>query len=165
MGAEKTNVAGGNPATFSNGLTLAENATGIVTENELTRKTLRAMTAGTYTPNGTMPNYGGWADFMRVAHDAYAARGAAGVRAVVNVTPAAMRLMSGDEPTTTRRTRWTAGELLTAELPPTPWLIPGLLPIGLVILAGRRKLGKSFLALQMAGAIGSGGDFLGQRIV
>jgi hypothetical protein len=65
---------------------------------------------------------------------------------------------------TGRRTRWSAGELLTAELPPTPWLIPGLIPIGLVILAGRRKLGKSFLALQMAGAIGSGGDFLGQRI-
>lgn len=164
--AETQNATGGNPAAFSNsGLTLAENATGIVTENELTRKTLRAMTAGTYTPNGTMPNFGAWQDFMRVAHDAYAASGAAGVRAVVNVNPAAMRLLSGDEPATSgRRVRWTAGELLTAELPPTPWLIPGMIPIGLVILAGRRKLGKSFLALQMAGAIGSGGDFLGQKI-
>ena len=97
--AETQNATGGNPAAFSNsGLTLAENATGIVTENELTRKTLRAMTAGTYTPNGTMPNFGAWQDFMRVAHDAYAASGAAGVRAVVNVNPAAMRLLSGDEP-------------------------------------------------------------------
>ena len=95
MMAETQNATGGNPAAFSNsGLTLAENATGIVTENELTRKTLRAMTAGTYTPNGTMPNFGAWQDFMRVAHDAYAASGAAGVRAVVNVNPAAMRLLS-----------------------------------------------------------------------
>ena len=71
---------------------------------------------------------------------------------------------SAQPATSGRRVRWTAGELLTAELPPPPWLIPGMIPIGLVILAGRRKLGKSFLALQMAGAIGSGGNFLGQKI-
>ena len=167
MGLETQDATGGYPAASSanSGPALAENATGIVTENELTRKTLRAMLTGDYTPNGAMPNFGGWADFVLQAQNAYTARGAAGVRAVVNVSPAALRLLSGDEPATSgRRIRWTAGELLTAELPPTPWLIPGLIPIGLVILAGRRKLGKSFLALQMAGAIGSGGDFLGQKI-
>ena len=162
--AETTNAAGGNPATSPNRAGGPAFDSGvIVAENDLVRKTLRAMLTGDYRPNGTM-NFGGWADFMLQAQNAYAARGAAGARAVVNVSPEALRLLSGDEPTTTRRVRWTAGELLTAELPPTPWLIPGMIPIGLVILAGRRKLGKSFLALQMAGAIGSGGDFLGQKI-
>ena len=166
--AETRNATGGNPAAFPNRPAgLADNSGASIAENELTGKTLRAMLAGAYTPNGAMLNFGGWADFMRVAHDAYAAKGAAGVRAVVNVNPAALRLLSGDEPAAIgRRTRWTAGELLTADLPPTPWLIPGVIPIGLVILAGRRKLGKSFLALQMAGAIGSdgGGNFLGQKV-
>ena len=169
MGLETQDATGGYPAASSanSGPALAENATGIVTENELTRKALRSMLDGSYTPNGTMPDFGGWADFVAQCHNAYTARGAAGARAVVNVNPAALRLLSSDEPAAqTRRTRWTAGELLTADLPPTPWLIPGVIPIGLVILAGRRKLGKSFLGLQMAGAIGSdgGGNFLGQKV-
>ncbi len=169
MGLETQDATGGYPAASSanSGPALAENATGIVTENELTRKALRSMLDGSYTPNGTMPDFGGWADFVLQAQNAYTARGAAGARAVVNVNPAALRLLSSDEPAAqTRRTRWTAGELLTADLPPTPWLIPGVIPIGLVILAGRRKLGKSFLGLQMAGAIGSdgGGNFLGQKV-
>ena len=166
MGAEKTNATGGYPVASPNrpGGPAFDSA-GIIAENDLARKALRAMLDGKFTPNGAMSNYGGWADFVRVAQDAYTARGAAGVRAVVNVNPEALRLLSGDEPAAIgRRVRWTAGELLAADLPVTPWLIPGMIPIGLVILAGRRKLGKSFLALQMAGAIGSGGDFLGQKV-
>lgn len=164
--AETTNATAVQAVAFSDRPAgLSVNSGGIVAENALVRKTLRGMLAGDYTPNGATLNFGAWTDFVLQAQNAYAASGAAGVRAVVNVSPAALRLLSGDEPAaTTRRVRWTAGELLTAELPPTPWLIPGMIPIGLVILAGRRKLGKSFLALQMAGAIGSGGDFLGQRI-
>ena len=57
---------------------------------------------------------------------------------------------------------WTVAELLAAEFPPPRCLVPGLLPEGLVFLAGRPKLGKSWLGLQFATAVGTGGKVLGR---
>lgn len=42
------------------------------------------------------------------------------------------------------------------EFEPIKWAIPRLVPEGLAILAGKPKLGKSFLSLQMCEAVGSG---------
>ena len=56
---------------------------------------------------------------------------------------------------------WSVSELIDAEFPDPVYLVPGLLPTGLCVLAGRPKLGKSWLALQLATAIGSNGNFLG----
>ena len=53
-----------------------------------------------------------------------------------------------------------AKELQTMELKPINWIIPDLLPEGLLILAGRPKIGKSFLALNMSLAIANGGHAL-----
>lgn len=39
---------------------------------------------------------------------------------------------------------------------PLRWAIPGLLPEGLALLAGKPKLGKSFLSMQMAVAVATG---------
>ncbi|OGU79414.1 MAG: hypothetical protein A2254_04920 [Ignavibacteria bacterium RIFOXYA2_FULL_35_9] len=47
------------------------------------------------------------------------------------------------------------------ELKPINWVIKDLLPEGLLILAGRPKIGKSFLALNMSLAIANGGHALG----
>lgn len=58
------------------------------------------------------------------------------------------------------RTSYTAAELLAAEFPDPVWLVPGFIPVGLVVLAGRPKLGKSWMALQLAGAVSSGGKFM-----
>lgn len=44
------------------------------------------------------------------------------------------------------------------------WAIPNLLPVGLSILAGAPKLGKSWLALQIAQAVAAGGVTLNERI-
>jgi len=63
-----------------------------------------------------------------------------------------------------RRVAWTADELLDTLFEEPAWLVPGLLPVGLTILAGKRKIGKSWLALQLAGATGSGGKFLNRDI-
>lgn len=54
--------------------------------------------------------------------------------------------------------------ILTHEWPDLVWAIPGLLPTGLTVLAGRPKLGKSYLALQIAQAVAAGGVALGQRV-
>ncbi len=55
------------------------------------------------------------------------------------------------------KTSYTGDELSDAEFPDPVWLVPGLIPVGLVVLAGRPKLGKSWMALQLAGAVASGG--------
>ena len=57
---------------------------------------------------------------------------------------------------------WTAQELLEANFPEPSWLIPGLLPEGgLVLLAGKPKVGKSWLALDIAHGLSSGGTVCG----
>lgn len=62
------------------------------------------------------------------------------------------------------KVRWTAAELLHTQFPETKWAVPGILPEGLSILAGRPKLGKSWMALQIAHAVGMGGCVLGKRV-
>ena len=52
-------------------------------------------------------------------------------------------------------------ELMTTEFAPISWIVQDLMPIGLTILAGKPKLGKSIMGLQMAQAVASGADFLG----
>lgn len=52
---------------------------------------------------------------------------------------------------------WTAGELLRTAFAEPVWIVPGLIPSGFTVLAGRPKLGKSWLALQIATAVGAGG--------
>jgi hypothetical protein len=62
------------------------------------------------------------------------------------------------------KTDWTVEELYAAVLPEPKWIVPGLLPTGLASLAGRPKLGKSWLALQLAAAVAEGGSFLGRQV-
>lgn len=58
-----------------------------------------------------------------------------------------------------------AADLMAKELPPVRWCVPGLLPEGVTILAGKPKLGKSWLAFGLAIAVASGGVALGTRRV
>lgn len=51
--------------------------------------------------------------------------------------------------------------LATNYLDPT-WLVPGLIPSGLIVLSAAPKIGKSFFALSMATAISAGGMILGK---
>jgi len=53
-------------------------------------------------------------------------------------------------------------ELMEAEIIEPRWVVPGLMPVGLTILAGKAKLGKSFLVLGMAVALAQGGKVLGK---
>ncbi len=58
--------------------------------------------------------------------------------------------------------RCTAADLLATEIPPTRWVVPGILPAGFALLAGKPKIGKSWLALEVALAVASGGAAIGK---
>ncbi len=81
-------------------------------------------------------------------------------------------MMTGDIPREWLRSEhngWprtlTAAELLGLELTPIRWSVPGMVPEGVTLLAGKPKLGKSWLALGIAIAISTGGVALGTRPV
>lgn len=56
-----------------------------------------------------------------------------------------------------------ASELYGAKLEHTPMIVPNMLPVGLSVLAGAPKRGKSWLSLALAVAVAGGGVFLGQQ--
>jgi hypothetical protein len=60
---------------------------------------------------------------------------------------------------------FTAADLMRMQLPEPRWAVEGIVPEGLTILAGKPKLGKSWLALNLALAVASGGLALGQIAV
>jgi predicted transcriptional regulator len=68
------------------------------------------------------------------------------------------------KPSAKPMTGWSAAELLAATFPEPTWAVPGFVPVGLTVLAGRPKVGKSWLALQIAIAKGTGGVALNQRV-
>ncbi|MCA9911439.1 MAG: AAA family ATPase, partial [Anaerolineae bacterium] len=55
----------------------------------------------------------------------------------------------------------TAAALSHKEFDPVRWAVPGILPEGVTLLAGAPKIGKSWLILDLALAIGLGGKALG----
>lgn len=63
-----------------------------------------------------------------------------------------------------RKTSYTMAELYDTDFPEPNWAIPGLIPEGLDILGGRPKIGKSWLLMQVAHAISTGGRFFGQEV-
>jgi Mrp family chromosome partitioning ATPase len=56
-----------------------------------------------------------------------------------------------------------AADLQTMTFEPLRWIVPMYLPEGLTVLAGKPKIGKSFLALDVAAAVASGGMCLGKQ--
>ena len=52
---------------------------------------------------------------------------------------------------------FTAADLMREDLPPVKWAVPGILPEGLTLPAGKPKLGKSWLAAGLGIAKVSGG--------
>ena len=59
---------------------------------------------------------------------------------------------------------FSAADLLGRDLPPARYLAPEVVPSGLILLAGKPKLGKSWLALGLSLAVAGGTDFLGRPI-
>lgn len=55
-----------------------------------------------------------------------------------------------------------AQELQRLEFPPVSWIVKGLMPEGLTLLAGKPKLGKSWLALQIGQGVAGEAEVLGR---
>lgn len=55
----------------------------------------------------------------------------------------------------------TAKELLESDAPPIEYVVDIIIAKGLIVLSAKSKMGKSWLALQLAVAVASGEDFLG----
>jgi hypothetical protein len=62
-----------------------------------------------------------------------------------------------------QQTVFDVNEILHGDFPPPAYLIPGVIPEGTGILGGAPKMGKSFMALNIAHAIATGGLFFGKR--
>jgi hypothetical protein len=68
-------------------------------------------------------------------------------------------------PAWSRVKTYSAHDEQTADLPPRQWFVDGMITVGLSIFAGRKGLGKSFAAIQLAIAVASGGTFLGRTTI
>lgn len=51
--------------------------------------------------------------------------------------------------------------IMQTAYPPLRWVVPGYVPEGLTLLAGRQKLGKTWLAIDLAIAVACGGAAMG----
>ena len=60
------------------------------------------------------------------------------------------------------KTYWTASELLAADFPEPRWAVPGVVAEGLTLFVGQPKVGKSWLGLNLAVAVATGGQALGK---
>ena len=60
---------------------------------------------------------------------------------------------------------FTAADLMALEIPEVRWAVPGIVPEGVTLLAGKPKLGKSWLTLGLGIATATGGVALGTRRV
>ena len=66
-------------------------------------------------------------------------------------------------PTATKLGAITAAALMGQVFEPVSWVVDGIIPAGLTILAGKPKLGKSWLMLDVSVATASGGEVLNRR--
>lgn len=117
-------------------------------------------------PNGINPSEcGPWAETVTALSEAHANGGVEVVqrvfKALVKHNPNLIRLVSGEP---TPKTIWSVAELYDAQFPALKFIVPSIVPAGITCLAGRPKVGKSWLALQIAHAVGIGGHTLGQAV-
>src|SRR5512142_3508369 len=106
----------------------------------------------------TLARPGGRVDAFRAVAAAHGVDAQAWINAALALDP--NKTMEEDRPLDLL----SADAILRTDFAEPVWVIPDLLPVGLGILAGAPKLGKSWLGLQLALAIASGGTALGVRV-
>lgn len=119
-------------------------------------------------PNGVEPSLlGDFAEGYEEMCRAYEQGGTKAARKVFDTYAkhdSAFALLRATTDTKQRKTSWTIEELLNTEFEPPRYVVPGYICEGLTVFAGRPKLGKSWAALQIAVAVGTGGVVFGERV-
>lgn len=64
----------------------------------------------------------------------------------------------------TKRIGTNANSIFKTVYPEPTWIVPNLIPAGMTLLAGRPKAGKSWLTLQIAREVSSGGEMFGEKV-
>lgn len=120
------------------------------------------------SPNGTTPQQLG--QFGEVYSEMVRAHQAGGTEAARRVYvryaehDREIAALRAADPAPVRQAEWTATQLYDAVFPPPVFAVDGLIPEGLTLLIARPKIGKSWMALQVGVAVGTGGHALGQLV-
>jgi len=118
-------------------------------------------------PDGTDPaTLGAWTEVYQGLVDAHDAGGTAAVRRVFDTLARAnpaLGFLVGTDPEAPKLW-YSQADVYAMELPELVWIVPGLLHAGLTILSGQGKIGKSWLALQIAHAVATGGRVLDRQV-
>lgn len=80
---------------------------------------------------------------------------------MMTVAPIPIEEFERGQNRTARFNRTNTNDLMSVDFPPIRWVVPDYVPEGLSILAGRQKLGKTWLALDWAIAVSCGGAAMG----
>lgn len=134
---------------------------------ENARHALRGVISDGMPPNGTPPSIcGQFAHTVELIYDAYDSGGTKGVRkawgALVKQTPSLGVLVAGDDQADQNKPHViNAVALVEKVFAPINWVIPDILPEGVFLFAGKPKMGKSWLAFNLAIAVACGGRALG----
>jgi|GEM_PF-1339480 len=133
------------------------------------RQELRRLVSDRQTPSETdASTFGPWAEAITALRVRTLKKGPDACRALflekVREQPRLGVLLSTDPEPETRKTSWTWAELQRADFPDPVWVVPGIIPSGLVSIGGRPKIGKSWLALQIACAVGTGGRVFDRQV-
>jgi AAA domain len=95
------------------------------------------------------------------ANDIARAHGAVGVRHAWDAADVDVPTFAKPKAESWQTHVFTAAALRTMPFPPVSYVVPGLIPEGLTILAGRPKIGKSWLVLDLAIGTATGQNVLG----
>ena len=133
------------------------------------RQELRRLVSDRRSPSEVdASTFGPWAEAITALRVRTLKKGPDACRALflekVREQPRLGVLLSTDPEPETRKTSWTWAELQAADFPEPVWVVPGIIPCGLVSIGGRPKIGKSWLALQIACAVGTGGRVFDRQV-
>ena len=84
--------------------------------------------------------------------------------AAIRAASAEMRKLLALDPSQPPLELQNGHDILTTDYPDPNWAIPHMLPTGLTIMAGKPKLGKSWLSLQIALAVAAGGYVFDRKV-
>ena len=73
-----------------------------------------------------------------------------------------MEVVKGERPEATPAVISSAVDLMARRLPPVRWVVPGILPEGVTLLAGKAKIRKSWLSMGLCTAVAAGGVAFGK---